>query len=668
MNNRKWEGSSSRGASPGQGLTEYAMILFLAGIAVVAILLLTSPAVGNIFSDFAEDAPIAPPALVGVTPIPTDTPDPLWTPTNTATATVDPRATETQPAPGVPTQTNTPTSTATATNTATATATQPPPFVTCEYREVGGIVIVEAEHFAGSAGGSGHAWHTEIVPANYAGSSAMRALPADGVNMGDSGNGPRLDYKLRFETAGNYYIYVRGAATGGSDDSLHAGLGSPHTTGSQGLTGFSAVANQYNWQRWPYPLSVTAGTHTFSIWMREAGVRFDRFILSTNSNLVGSSSTGLGPVESVAPAGCAGAAPPTPTPIPCTVTRTTLPARIEAEDFACGGEGTGFHESANDGGPGGGTRRPDAGSNGPDLESTGDSGGGYNVGWANTGEWLRYTINVPTTRAYNIVVRAASPDGTGRFHLELDGSTIGSARTVPNTGGWQNYTDVTLNSVTLTAGNHNLDLRIDSSGANYNYIEFTPAPTILFEDNFNRSNSNSVGNGWSENEPSSNSVRIQNSRLEFYRPGDASNRPYVYHTFTSVSSGQVTWEYTLLWERTGSDTNYRVNMVLGNRSGSTVQPGVHLVWARIGGRNERLGYVTGSGDTSIMTLDYQATIRVVADVTARRYNVYVDGNLRASNIPFENNVSLNAVAFYTDRVNDSGFNGRWFDNVLIRQD
>ncbi len=190
MNNRKWEGSSSRGASPGQGLTEYAMILFLAGIAVVAILLLTSPAVGNIFSDFAEDAPIAPPALVGVTPIPTDTPDPLWTPTNTATATVDPRATETQPAPGVPTQTNTPTSTATATNTATATATQPPPFVTCEYREVGGIVIVEAEHFAGSAGGSGHAWHTEIVPANYAGSSAMRALPADGVNMGDSGNGP----------------------------------------------------------------------------------------------------------------------------------------------------------------------------------------------------------------------------------------------------------------------------------------------------------------------------------------------------------------------------------------------------------------------------------------------------------------------------------------------
>src|SRR5690606_40594947 len=99
--------------------------------------------------------------------------------------TVDPRATETQPAPGVPTQTNTPTSTATATNTATATATQPPPFVTCEYREVGGIVIVEAEHFAGSAGGSGHAWHTEIVPANYAGSSAMRALPADGVNRSE---------------------------------------------------------------------------------------------------------------------------------------------------------------------------------------------------------------------------------------------------------------------------------------------------------------------------------------------------------------------------------------------------------------------------------------------------------------------------------------------------
>ena len=271
----------------------------------------------------------------------------------------------------------------------------------------------------------------------------------------------------------------------------------------------------------------------------------------------------------------------------------------------------------------------------------------------------------PTTRAYN--------SSSGRLHRAGQAASIWAGRqhnrqraNGAQHRGWQNYTDVT--ELCHPHGGQPQPGPAIDSGANYNYIEFTPAPTILFEDNFNRSNSNSVGNGWSENEPSSNSVRIQNSRLEFYRPGDASNRPYVYHTFTSVSSGQVTWEYTLLWERTGSDTNYRVNMVLGNRSGSTVQPGVHLVWARIGGRNERLGYVTGSGDTSIMTLDYQATIRVVADVTARRYNVYVDGNLRASNIPFENNVNLNAVAFYTDRVNDSGFNGRWFDNVLIRQD
>jgi len=33
---------------------------------------------------------------------------------------------------------------------------------------------------------------------------------------------------------------------------------------------------------------------------------------------------------------------------------------------------------------------------GVDIEPTGDSGGGYDVGWTHGGEWMKYTVNVAT--------------------------------------------------------------------------------------------------------------------------------------------------------------------------------------------------------------------------------------------------------------------------------
>lgn len=556
MDNQMGNGDMVPGTARGQGLTEYAIILFVVGIAVVAVLALTSPAVGDVFSTFAEDAPIAPPALVGVTPIPTNTPDPLATATNTAPA---PTATNTATATNTPantaTATNTPTNTATATNTPTATATSTPVFAQCEYREVGGLVSVEAEHASSSATGSGHSWSAVLSPANYIGSSAMQALPVTGANMGDTANGPRLDYLLRFETAGSYYIYVRGAASSGSQDSLHAGFGSPHTTGGTGLTGFTSVADQYNWQRWPTPLNVTASTRTFSIWMREDGIRFDRFVLSTNGSLIGNGNTGAGPAESVAPAGCAGIAPPTSTP----------------------------------------TNTPTA-----TLTST--------------------PTNTPTA------TRTPTPTNTP------------TATRTP-----------------------------------------TPTPSVLFADSFNRANNGAVGNGWNEIEGYSRqcvwffcwdvqetSVEINNNRLCFLDTEDWSLRPYVYHTFSRVSSGQVTWQYDFDWARTG-DSNYSVHMILGNSSGSLVQPGVHLVWAWIGGTHQRLGYVDNGTYTALTTVNGQAAIRVVADLTNYAYDVFVGGTQVGNDVPFDSNVSLDAVTFYTDRVDNSGFSGRCFDNLDIRQ-
>src|SRR5437016_223918 len=60
---------------------------------------------------------------------------------------------------------------------------------------------------------------------------------------------------------------------------------------------------------------------------------------------------------------------------------------IQAENYDVGGEGVAYHDTTT-GNTGGQFRSDDV-----DIETSGDAGGGYNVGWIVDGEWLEYTVN-----------------------------------------------------------------------------------------------------------------------------------------------------------------------------------------------------------------------------------------------------------------------------------
>jgi hypothetical protein len=155
-----------------------------------------------------------------------------------------------------------------------------------------------------------------------------------------------------------------------------------------------------------------------------------------------------------------------------------IPGRLEAEDFDNGGEGVGYHdvETTN---LGNSTYR----ATGVDLEVSGDTGGGANIAYARTGEWLSYTVNVTTTGTYNIAARVASNGNGGTFHLELDGTAVGGTQTIPNTNGWQTYATLNTNDVSLTSGSHVMRLVMDANSAttgavgNFNYFDFSAAST-----------------------------------------------------------------------------------------------------------------------------------------------------------------------------------------------
>ncbi|MBK6264439.1 carbohydrate-binding protein [Marivirga sp. S37H4] len=144
---------------------------------------------------------------------------------------------------------------------------------------------------------------------------------------------------------------------------------------------------------------------------------------------------------------------------------TTLPGTIQAEDYDEGGQNVGYYDTSA-GNTGGAYKSDDV-----DIENANDDSGTYNVGWIENGEWLQYTINsTASSGTYDFSFRVASPNGNGRFHLEIDGVAVTETLEVPNTGAWQNYVNVNATNVSISEGQHTMRLVFDNSGLNINYM------------------------------------------------------------------------------------------------------------------------------------------------------------------------------------------------------
>ncbi len=168
-----------------------------------------------------------------------------------------------------------------------------------------------------------------------------------------------------------------------------------------------------------------------------------------------------------------------PVAISDTAGTTTI---VEAENFDNGGEGVAYHVTARS--DNGVQYRPGEGGG---IETTSDSGGGYDVGGTAAGDWLGYSINVASAGSYDITVRIASATAMGKnagyFHLEFGPTgqvggpnvTRSGLFVVPGTDGWQTWQDVTLKGVPLSAGDQWMRLVEDTVGWNINSVEFTPS-------------------------------------------------------------------------------------------------------------------------------------------------------------------------------------------------
>lgn len=164
-----------------------------------------------------------------------------------------------------------------------------------------------------------------------------------------------------------------------------------------------------------------------------------------------------------------------------------IPGKIEFENYDVGGNGSAYLDNAA-GNTGGASFRTDED---VDLENCTDVGTGFNIGYATAGEWVEYTVNVAAAGKYNLVLRAACNGADRTLSVTAKGVSIANNVAIPNTAGWQTWTDVAINDITLEAGIQVIRVTIGATDyINLNYMTFstatpvTPLPTVTSPVNY----------------------------------------------------------------------------------------------------------------------------------------------------------------------------------------
>ncbi|MCR2808033.1 family 43 glycosylhydrolase [Paenibacillus soyae] len=169
-----------------------------------------------------------------------------------------------------------------------------------------------------------------------------------------------------------------------------------------------------------------------------------------------------------------------------------LPGKIEAVHYMNGGEGAAYHDLS--AGNTGGAYR------GGNVDIRHSAAEGKHVtGWNQTGEWLKYRVNVAESGFYDLDVRYATTFASASFRL-WDGTTdLTGIVAAPNTGGWESWSTVSKKGLYLTAGYHELRFEFSQGEFDFSGMTFSRGDAVVaLSDDFNDGNDN----GWTRFEGS----------------------------------------------------------------------------------------------------------------------------------------------------------------------
>jgi hypothetical protein len=328
---------------------------------------------------------------------------------------------------GTPAATPTPSKTATAAPTSTPgpTATPVPP--TAIPAGVKAYATIQAENYTSKAPGPVSETTTDI---------------GGGLDMGHIRNGDWLGYaSVNFGAtpATQFVARVASWAAAGVTGTVEVRLDSA-TSPAIGSFTISSTGGYQNWVTKTTPITSTTGTHPVYLVFNSATT--GHFVNVNWSNFAQSVS-----------------ATPTSTPVPPTAIPSggvNAYATIQAESYT--------------------SKAP-----GPVSETTTDIGGGLDIGYIRSGDWLGYaSVNFGSTPATQFVARVASWAATGvtgtvEVHLDSATSSAVGLFTISSTGGYQNWVTMTT-PISSTTGTHPVYLVFKSATTghfvNINWFDF----------------------------------------------------------------------------------------------------------------------------------------------------------------------------------------------------
>ena len=194
---------------------------------------------------------------------------------------------------------------------------------TLVFAEANGLVVVEAEHFVQQELSDVRAFHITSStnapdlqpdgdPTHLSGASAgayVEVLPDSRRNHSEKlikgqnfSNEPGklavLTYKVHFQNAGRYYVWVRAFSSGSEDNGLHVGIDGTWPESGQRMQ-WCEGKNSWRWESRqrtekehcgePHKIFLdvpTVGVHEIHFSMREDGFEFDRWLMTRNREFV----------------------------------------------------------------------------------------------------------------------------------------------------------------------------------------------------------------------------------------------------------------------------------------------------------------------------------------------------------------------------------------------
>ncbi|OFX90012.1 MAG: hypothetical protein A2W99_08355 [Bacteroidetes bacterium GWF2_33_16] len=103
------------------------------------------------------------------------------------------------------------------------------------------------------------------------------------------------------------------------------------------------------------------------------------------------------------------------------------------------------------------------------TEQCSDVGNGLNIGYIDSGDWMKYYIDATQSGIYRITTRISGYN-TGILKITFN-DTIETVVSYSSTNGWQNWNDFT-SSIYLKEGSYIMKVLAQSNGLNINYFDF----------------------------------------------------------------------------------------------------------------------------------------------------------------------------------------------------